>query len=171
MHRPYATDKEPAYRNDGLFDALRPACCEPFYSLPNLSDQADHLKCRQGGFLTLKDLEDHRPEWVEPLSVDFHGYQVWELPPAGQGIAALEMLRILDPIDLESMGHNSAEYLHHIVEAKKLAFADLARYISDRDYLEGDPSAHLADDYIAQRRALIDPTQAADRARHFGIHI
>ncbi len=117
----------------------------------------------QGGFLTLKDLEDHRPEWVEPLSVDFHGYQVWELPPAGQGIAALEMLRILDPIDLESMGHNSAEYLHHIVEAKKLAFADLARYISDRDYLEGDPSALLTDDYIAQRRALIDPTQAADR--------
>jgi len=118
----------------------------------------------QGGFLTLEDLRDHRPEWVEPLSVDFQGYQVWELPPAGQGIAALEMLKILDSFDLKAMGHNSAEYLHHIVEAKKLAFADLARYVSDRDYMEGDPTALLEDDYIARRSALIDPTSAAERA-------
>jgi gamma-glutamyltranspeptidase/glutathione hydrolase len=117
----------------------------------------------QGGFLTLEDLESHRPEWVEPLSVDFHGYQVWELPPAGQGIAALEMMKILAPLDLESMGHNSADYLHHIVEAKKLAFADLARYVSDRDHLEGDPAALLSDDYIARRRELMDPDRAADR--------
>jgi len=118
----------------------------------------------QGGFLTLEDLRDHRHEWVEPLSVDFQGYQVWELPPAGQGIAALEMLKILDSFDLKAMGHNSAQYLHHIIEAKKLAFADLARYVSDRDHMEGDPTALLEDDYIAQRRALIDPTQAALRA-------
>jgi gamma-glutamyltranspeptidase/glutathione hydrolase len=117
----------------------------------------------QGGFLTLDDLRNHRPEWVEPLSVDFRGYRIWELPPAGQGIAALEMMRILDTFDLESMGHNSAAYLHHIIEAKKLAFADLARYVSDRDYLEGDPEALLADDYIGARRALIDPDRAADR--------
>jgi len=117
----------------------------------------------QGGFLTLDDLRNHRPEWVEPLSVDFHGYEVWELPPAGQGIAALEMLKILNPFDLVSMGHNSAEYLHHIIEAKKLAFADLARYVSDRDHLEGDPRALLADEYVAQRRDLIDPDRAADR--------
>ena len=117
----------------------------------------------QGGFLTLDDLRNHRYEWVEPLSVDFHGYQVWELPPAGQGIAALEMLKILSPFDLASMGHNSAEYLHHIIEAKKLAFADLARYVSDREHLEGDPRALLADEYIAQRRDLIDPNRAADR--------
>ncbi len=117
----------------------------------------------QGGFLTLDDLRDHQPEWVEPISVDFHGYQVWELPPAGQGIAALEMLKILGPVDLEAMGHNSADYIHHIVEAKKLAFADLARYISDRNHLEGDPTALLADDYIDSRRALMDPNRAADR--------
>ncbi len=116
-----------------------------------------------GGFLTLDDLRDHRPEWVEPLSVDFHGYRIWELPPAGQGIAALEMLAILNPIDLQSMGHNSAPYLHYLVEAKKLAFADLARYVSDRDYLEGDPRALLADSYIASRRALINPDSAAER--------
>jgi gamma-glutamyltranspeptidase/glutathione hydrolase len=118
----------------------------------------------QGGFLTLEDLRDHRPEWVEPLSVDFQGHQIWELPPAGQGIAALEMLKILDSFDLKAMGHNSAEYLHHIIEAKKLAFADLARYVSDRDYMEGDPTALLEDDYIARRSALIDPTLAAERA-------
>jgi gamma-glutamyltranspeptidase/glutathione hydrolase len=117
----------------------------------------------QGGFLTLDDLQSHRPEWVEPISIDFHGYQVWELPPAGQGIAALEMMKILEPMNLEAMGHNSAEYLHHIIEAKKLAFADLARYVSDRDHLEGDPRALLADDYVAGRRELIDPRRAADR--------
>jgi gamma-glutamyltranspeptidase/glutathione hydrolase len=117
----------------------------------------------QGGFLTLQDLRDHRPEWVEPLSVQFQGYHVWELPPAGQGIAALEMLRILDGFDMKAMGHNSAEYLHHIIEAKKLAFADLDRYVADRGHLEGDITALLADDYIAERRALIDPARAAER--------
>lgn len=153
------------FRNPGIASSFRMVAKEGPSALYGgaLGEKIVETVQAQGGFLTLKDFEDHRPEWVEPLSVDFHGYQVWELPPAGQGIAALEMLRILDPIDLESMGHNSAEYLHHIVEAKKLAFADLARYISDRDYLEGDPSALLADDYVAQRRALIDPTQAADR--------
>jgi len=118
---------------------------------------------RQGGFLTLEDFRSHQPEWVQPLSVDFMGYEVWELPPSGQGIAALEMLRILEPFDLVGMGHNSPEYLHHLVEAKKLAFADLARYVSDRDYLEGDPQAFLSDRYTADRRSLLDPLVAAER--------
>ncbi len=116
-----------------------------------------------GGFLTLEDLRSHQPEWVEPISVQFRGYRVWQLPPAGQGLAALQMLRILEPLDLEGMGHNSTEYLHHLIEAKKLAFADLARHVSDRDHLEGDPMAMLADDYIAGRRALLDPHKAAER--------
>ena len=117
----------------------------------------------QGGFLTLQDLRDHQPEWVEPISVDFRGYRVWELPPSGQGIAALQMLEILEPFDLVSMGHNSADYLHHLVEAKKLAFADIARYVSDRDHLEGDPQALLRSDYIQGRRSLLDPSRAAER--------
>jgi gamma-glutamyltranspeptidase / glutathione hydrolase len=116
-----------------------------------------------GGFLTLRDLRDHRAEWVELISAEFRGYRVWELPPAGQGIAALQMLRILEPLELEAMGHNSPEYLHHLIEAKKLAFADLARHVSDRDHLEGDPTALLADGYIAARRALLDPSRAAER--------
>jgi gamma-glutamyltranspeptidase/glutathione hydrolase len=116
-----------------------------------------------GGFLTLQDLADHRPSWVEPLSVDYHGYRVWELPPSGQGIAALEMLRILEPYDLASMGHNSAAYLHYLIEAKKLAFADLARYVGDRDHMTISADALLSDDFVAQRRARIDPSRAADR--------
>jgi len=125
----------------------------------------------QGGFLTLEDLRSHQPEWVEPLSVPFRGYDVWELPPSGQGIAALQMLEILEPFDLTSMGHNSAEYLHHLVEAKKLAFADIEKYVSDRESLEGDPEALLSPEYISGRRALLDPEHAADRVdpgRPFG---
>ena len=116
-----------------------------------------------GGFITLEDLAAHEPRWVEPLSADFRGYTVWELPPAGQGIAALEMLEILEPFDLAGMGHNSADYLHHLIEAKKLAFADLSRYVSDPETMEIDPNALLSPGYVDARRALIDPDVAADR--------
>ena len=116
-----------------------------------------------GGFLTLDDLATHQPRWVEPLSTDFRGFTVWELPPAGQGIAALEMLELVEPMDLEGMGHNSADYLHHLIEVKKLAFADLHRYVSDADHMEIDPLSLLNPSYIDARRALIDPRVAADR--------
>ncbi len=116
-----------------------------------------------GGFLTIEDLRNHQVEWVEPLSADFHGYRLYELPPNGQGIAALEMLRILEPIDLASMGHNSAEYLHYLIEAKKLAYADLEYVVGDPDYMTMDPEDLLADEFVAARRALIDPRHAADR--------
>ncbi len=116
-----------------------------------------------GGFLTLEDLAAHEPRWVDPLSTDFRGYTVWELPPAGQGIAALEMLELLEPMDLEGMGHNSADYLHHLIEVKKLAFADLHRYVSDAETMEIDPESLLAPSYVDARRALIDPRVAADR--------
>ena len=116
-----------------------------------------------GGFLTLEDLATHEPRWVEPLSTDFRGYTVWELPPAGQGIAALEMLELLEPMDLEGMGHNSADYLHHLIEVKKLAFADLHRYVSDAETMEIDPMSLLNPGFVDARRRLIDPRVAADR--------
>ena len=116
-----------------------------------------------GGFLTLEDLATHEPRWVEPLSTDFRGYTVWELPPAGQGIAALEMLELLEPMDLEGMGHNSADYLHHLIEVKKLAFADLHRYVSDAETMEIDPMSLLSPGFVDARRRLIDPRVAADR--------
>ena len=116
-----------------------------------------------GGFLTLRDLAGHRALWVNPLASDFAGHTLWELPPAGQGIAALEMLRILDGFDLVSMGHNSPAYLHHLIEAKKLAFADLAGHVGDPGHMRIAPSALLAPDYVASRRSLLDPHEAAER--------
>ena len=118
-----------------------------------------------GGYLTLDDLRDHRAVWVDPISIDFRGYTIWELPPAGQGVAALQMMKMLEPVDLEGMGHNSAAYLHQLIEAKKLAFADLQRYVADRDHMEVTAEQLLDDDYLAARRALIDPDRAAERAQ------
>jgi gamma-glutamyltranspeptidase/glutathione hydrolase len=116
-----------------------------------------------GGFLTPEDLRRHRPRWVEPFHADFRGHRVWQLPPNGQGVAALEMLRILEPLDLAAMGHNGAEYLHHLVEAKKLAFADLARFVADPDQMAVPPAYLLGDGFVAGRRALLDPRRAAER--------
>lgn len=121
----------------------------------------DHVR-ELGGFLTLDDLRRYEPTWVEPISVPFRGARLWELPPNGQGIAALEMLRILEPYDLAAMDHNSPAYLHHLIEAKKLAFADLERYIGDPEHMTVSPAQLLSDDFIDARRSLLDPERAAD---------
>lgn len=102
-------------------------------------------------------------DWVEPISVPFKGYRVWELPPNNQGIAALEMLRILENDDLKSLGHNSAPYLHRLIEAKKLAFADLARYIGDPKAMTTPATDLVSDQFIAARRARLDTAKAAER--------
>ena len=115
------------------------------------------------GFLTLEDLRANSPTWVTPISVPFGGVRVWELPPSNQGIAALEMLRILEPFDLGSMGHNSAPYLHHLIEAKKLAYADLGSFVGDEDH-EGAVEHLLSDRFIAERRSHLDPARAHERA-------
>src|SRR3954470_2336024 len=114
-----------------------------------------------GGFLTMDDLRRNAPTWETPISVDFKGYRVWELPPNNQGIATLEMLKMLEPYDLPALGHNSAAYLHLLIEAKKLAYADLARYVGDADHLTVPPSYLLSDKFIAERRSHIDRTHAA----------
>jgi gamma-glutamyltranspeptidase / glutathione hydrolase len=116
-----------------------------------------------GGFLTLDDLAAHEPTWVEPVSVPYKGYRLWELPPNGQGIAALSMLRILEAYDLRVMGHNSASYLHHLIEAKKLAFADIEHYVGDPAHMRVTPETLLGDEFIAARRSVLDPHRAADR--------
>ncbi|MGE4003901.1 MAG: gamma-glutamyltransferase family protein, partial [Planctomycetaceae bacterium] len=84
-----------------------------------------------GGYFALKDFLEHQSEWVEPVSTNYRGYDIWQLPPNGQGIAALEMLNLMEPYNIREMGHNSAEYLHLFIEAKKLAFADRARFYAD----------------------------------------
>lgn len=116
-----------------------------------------------GGFITLEDMRANKPDWVTPISANFKGYRVWQMPPNNQGIAVLEMLRILEPIDLKSMGHNTAPYLHHLIEAKKLAHADLARYVGDPDHLTVPTSYLLSDPFINERRSRIDPNKAQQR--------
>lgn len=117
-----------------------------------------------GGFLTVGDLAKHEVRWVEPLSVDYKDYTLYELPPAGQGIAALQMLKMLEGFDFSGMVHNSSAYLHTLIEAKKLAYADLARYVADPDHMDVRPEALLDPDYLARRAALIDPARAMARA-------
>ncbi len=116
-----------------------------------------------GGFITLDDLKKNQPTWVTPLSVPFKGYRVWELPPNNIGVAALEMLKIVEPYDLKAMGHNSAAYLHTMIEAKKLAYADLARYVGDADHLTMPAQRMLDDAFISERRSHIDANKAATR--------
>ncbi|MBI4503434.1 MAG: gamma-glutamyltransferase, partial [Gemmatimonadetes bacterium] len=108
-----------------------------------------------GGFLTIEDLQQHRVDWVDPLSVAFRGYRLWELPPNGQGIAALEMLRILEPYDLKALGHNSADYIHLVVEAMKLGYADRDTYYGDPDFSK-IPIQLISKEYATLRRPLID---------------
>ena len=109
----------------------------------------------QGGFLSEKDLATHRSEWVEPVSVNYRGYDVWELPPNGQGIAALQMLQILKGYDFSNIEFGSTEHLHLFTEAKKLAFEDRAKYYADMDFVKVPVAELLADDYAEKRRKLI----------------
>jgi gamma-glutamyltranspeptidase/glutathione hydrolase len=115
----------------------------------------------QGGYLTADDLAAHHSEWVEPVSTNYRGYDVWELPPNGQGIAALEMLNILEGYDLKAMGFGSADYLHVFVEAKKLAFEDRARYYADPDFAKVPVKALISKAHGKQQRARIDQNKAA----------
>ena len=124
---------------------------------------ADFMKS-QGGFLTYDDMARHRSEWIEPVSTTYRGYEVWELPPNGQGIAALQMLNILEGYDIERMGFGSAEYIHVLTEAKKLAFEDRAKYYADMAFVKNLPVQQLiSKSYASERRKLITRDRAASR--------
>jgi gamma-glutamyltranspeptidase / glutathione hydrolase len=116
---------------------------------------------KQGGFLSYDDLYRHHSEWVEPISTTYRGYEVWELPPNGQGIAALQMLNILEGFDIAAMGFGSAEYIHVFTEAKKLAFEDRAKYYADPFFYKTPVSQLISKKYAADRRKLIDREKAA----------
>lgn len=123
----------------------------------------------QGGFLSMRDFEEHHSEWVEPISVNYRGYDVWELPPNGQGTAALEMLNILQHFDISSMGFGSAEYIHHFVEAKKLAFEDRAKYYSDPDFNDLPTEQLISEEYGKEQAGMIDPDRAANSYPAWGM--
>ncbi len=113
------------------------------------------------GFLSYEDMAAHTGEWVEPVKVNYRGVDVWELPPNGQGIAALQILNILEGYDFAKIAFGSVEHVHLFVEAKKLAFADRARWYADPSFHPAPVEALLSKDYASQRRALIDPKRAA----------
>ncbi|HET7560359.1 MAG TPA: gamma-glutamyltransferase [Limnochordia bacterium] len=120
----------------------------------------------EGGWLTEADLAEHAGEWVEPLRARYRGIEVLELPPNGQGISALMALRLLDGFDLSAHPHGSAESLHLIAEALKLAFADLRYFVTDPEH-ERVPTAGLLDEaYLSERRGLIDPARAMPQPKH-----
>ena len=109
----------------------------------------------QGGFLSTKDLAEHKSEWVEPVSINYRGYDVWELPPNGQGIAALQMLKILEGYDFSQIKFGSTKHIHLFTEAKKLAFEDRAKYYADMDFSKVPIEYLISDDYADKRRKLI----------------
>jgi len=113
------------------------------------------------GFLSYEDLAAHQGEWVEPVSTNYRGVDVWELPPSGQGIAALQILNLLEGYDFSKIAFGSAEHVHLFVEAKKLAFADRARYYADPAFHPAPVSWLISREYAAQRRQLINPERAA----------
>lgn len=115
-----------------------------------------HVKS-EGGFLSLSDLKNNKPEWVDPVSINYRGYDVWEMPPNGQGIAALQILNVLKNFDIESMGYGSVEHIHHFVEAKKLAYEDLSKFYGDPNFGEIPLDMLLSDEYGRKRAELIDP--------------
>jgi gamma-glutamyltranspeptidase/glutathione hydrolase len=121
---------------------------------------------RIGGYLRKRDLAAHKSEWVEPLSVSYRGYDVFELPPNSQGIAVLQLLNILEAYDFKAMGHNSADALHLMVEAKKLVYADRARFYADPDFYEVPVEGLLSKTYAAQRRSTIDTFTARKTVWH-----
>jgi gamma-glutamyltranspeptidase / glutathione hydrolase len=115
---------------------------------------------KNGGLFTLKDFEDHTSTWVEPVGTNYRGYDVWELPPPGQGIAALQMLNLLEGYDLKKFGPNSADWWHLFLEAKKVAFADRARYYADPEFAKVPVQELISKSYAQKRRELIDLAKA-----------
>ncbi|MFW8591737.1 gamma-glutamyltransferase [Glaciecola sp. 2405UD65-10] len=118
---------------------------------------------QQGGFLSYQDMAAHYSEWLEPVSSNYRGVDVWELPPNGQGIAALQILNILELYDIEGMQRDSAEFIHTFVEAKKLAFADRAKFYADPAFNQIPVDWLISKEYARKRQQLISPSKASKR--------
>jgi gamma-glutamyltranspeptidase/glutathione hydrolase len=115
---------------------------------------------RIGGPLRYEDFAAHHSDWVQPITTSYRGHDLWQIPPNGQGLATLQMMNILEGYDLKAMGHNSADFIHVSVEAKKLAFADRSRWYADQDFVKLPIEKLISKDYAAQRRGLIDMAKA-----------
>ncbi|HDP94226.1 MAG TPA: gamma-glutamyltransferase [Candidatus Aminicenantes bacterium] len=164
----YAPDgKAPAkgdvFRNSQLADTLEligKSGADAFYRGAIARRMVDYSN-RVGGYFTMEDLAACTPRWEEPLSVDYRGYRVWELPPNGQGIAALQMLAMLSEMDVAALGHNTAAYLHALVEIKKMVYEDRAKFYADPAFVDVPVREMISRDYALRRLKLFDPQRAA----------
>ena len=133
---------------------------DAFYKGEIAQKIVDYVR-NEGGFFSMRDFADHHSDWVEPVSTNYRGYDVWELPPNGQGIAVLQILNVLEKYDIKSMGFGSAEYVHTFVEAKKLAFEDRAKFYADPDFNKLPIKGLISKEYAEERNKLINPDRAA----------
>ena len=151
------------FRNPALAKTLRligEKGRDAYYKGP-IAEAIVRFSKANGGFFSLEDFARHRSTWDAPISTDYRGYTVWELPPNSQGLAALQLLNILENFDLKAMGRDSPDFWHVMVEAKKLAFADRARYYADPAFVKIPMEQLLSKDYAKKRAALIDMRHAA----------
>lgn len=158
-----APRKGDVFRNPGLADTLERIARQgrdEFYSGSTAVRISDFVR-QHGGYLSLEDLQQHKSEWVAPVSVNYRGYDVWELPPNGQGIAALQMLNVLRGFDLGRAGFGSVDHVHWFVESKKLAFEDRARLYADPQFAAVPTAELISVEYADRRRALIQTERAA----------
>jgi len=151
------------FRNPSLAKTLRQVAQkgrDGYYKGP-VAQEIVRFSRANGGSFSLEDLAMHRSEWVDPVSTDYRGYTVWQLPPPGQGIAALQLLNLVEPFDLKAMGRDSPDFWHVFTEAKKLAFADRARYYADPAFAKVPVAELIGKPYAKRRAALIDMGKAA----------
>ncbi len=160
-----APDEGAVFRNPGLaraYRALAEGGRDAFYR-GAIAEAIVALSAAHGGLFAPADLAGHRSEWVEPVATTYRGATVFELPPNGQGIAALQMLNLLERFDLKALGRDSPDFWHLAVEAKKLAFEDRARHYADPAFADVPVAELVSKDYARERARLIDPTRAARR--------
>lgn len=151
------------FKNPGLsrtYRRLAKEGLESFYR-GGIAEEMVKFFAENDGFLTADDFSGHHSEWIKPVSVNYRGYEVYELPPNGQGIAALQMLKILESYDLKAMGLRSPELLHLMIETKKLVYEDRAKFYADPDFTRAPLGRLLSAEYAAERKALIDPARAS----------
>ncbi len=163
MPRGNAPSKGEIFRNPALANTLEKIAMggrNEFYQ-GSIAKAIDLFMKSQGGFLSYEDLARHHSEWVEPVSSSYRGYDVWELPPNGQGIATLQILNILEGFDIATMGYGSADYIHVFTEAKKLAYEDRAKYYADPRFSAVPVNQLISKEYAAKRRRLINREKAA----------
>ncbi len=163
-----APEKGEIFKNPYLASTLKKIAeggRDAFYK-GEIAKTIDRYMKEAGGFLSYDDLAQHKSDWIDPVSTNYRGYDVWELPPNGQGIAALQMLNILEQYDIKSMGYGSAGYIHIFTEAKKLAFEDRAKFYADPDFNKIPVDRLISKEYAIERNKLIKTNRAARSYDH-----